>query len=70
MRRVSENYPKKGFSGYSQFHGSSVGHWGDYTAAMIALTGEHWVAGEYIPNIVGRPRTTKINWGTFLGRID
>lgn len=62
--------PDDGFSGYKQFHGSGVGRWGDYSAATIAPTGERWIAGEYIPNTVSRPRTTDMNWGTFLGRID
>lgn len=62
--------PDDGFSGYKQYGGSGVGHWGDYSAAVIAPTGERWIAGEYIPNSVARPRAPTMNWGTFIGRID
>lgn len=56
--------PDDGFSGY--FGGSGVGRWGDYSAAVADLDGSIWMAAEWIPDT---PRTTYVNWGTFIGRI-
>ena len=58
--------PDDGFTGYSQYGGTGVGRWGDYSAA--AVSGDRiWFATEYIPNL---PRTLLANWGTWIGTVE
>jgi hypothetical protein len=60
--------PDDGFTGYPAETGSpsTVGRWGDYSAAVAAPDGSIWMASEYIPDA---PRTLLANWGTFITHI-
>lgn len=61
--------PDDGFTGYPQYTGGNVARWGDYSAAMVSPNGDLWMAAEYIPNPVARPRTQYTNWGTFIYQV-
>lgn len=59
--------PDDGFTGY-KFYGSTNGsaRWGDYSAAVADLSGNIWMAAEYIPSA---PRTALANWGTYVSEV-
>ncbi len=61
--------PDDGFTQYPQLTGipSTVGRWGDYSAAVATPDGTIWMAAEYIGP---RPRTVNANWGTFVYHIN
>ena len=60
--------PDDGFTQYPPETGipSTVGRWGDYSAAVATPGGSIWMAAEYI---TPRPRTVLANWGTFVYHI-
>ncbi len=56
-----------GFTGYNPDGTATVGRWGDFSSATVdPVTGEAFVANEYIPSPDIFPRTTYANWGTFI----
>lgn len=60
--------PADGFTGYSQYGGTGVERWGDYSAAVADESGTVWTAAEYIPGTFGYPPYLA-NWGTAIGAI-
>ena len=62
--------PEDGVSCYQAFYGPSAAEqgclWGDYSAAVAEDASTIITGSEYIPP---RPRSTYINWGTFVSRI-
>jgi hypothetical protein len=62
------NLPDDGFTQYPEYTGSpsTVGRWGDYSAAVATSDGSIWMAAEYIHETPSRPRTFYANWGTFV----
>lgn len=65
------NLPDDGFTQYPPETGipSTVGRWGDYSAAVATPDGSIWMAAEYIHVTPARPRTLVANWGTFVYHI-
>jgi hypothetical protein len=65
------NLPDDGFTQYPEYTGipSTVGRWGDYSAAVATPDGSIWMAAEYIHETPTRPRTFYANWGTFVYHI-
>ena len=56
-----------GFTGYDEITPSNgSARWGDYSAAVSDLSGNIWMATEYIPN---GPRTLFANWGTYVSEV-
>jgi hypothetical protein len=66
--------PEDGFTAYPAFGGGGTARWGDYSAAVADLSGNVWVATEYIPKACSSApqagcRTFFANWGTFVTRV-
>jgi hypothetical protein len=56
-----------GFTGYDEETPSNgSARWGDYSAAVADLSGNIWMAAEYIP---GGARTLFANWGTYVSEV-
>jgi len=67
-------FPDDGFTGYPVFDDRG-GRWGDYSAAVVDMNGDIWVANETIPCQEfagpgkGCYRATLANWGTLVAKI-
>jgi len=66
--------PEDGFTAYKDFGGGGTARWGDYSAAVADLSGNVWLATEYIPKACASApqagcRTLFANWGTFVTQV-
>jgi hypothetical protein len=66
--------PEDGFTAYKDFGGGGTARWGDYSAAVADLSGNIWLATEYIPTACSSApqagcRTLFANWGTFVTQV-
>jgi hypothetical protein len=58
-----------GFTGYPPYS-AGVGRWGDYAGGTVdAVTGDWYVANEFIPNTKIYPRGHYANWGTYITQV-